>query len=299
MSKAGIIILNYNGWEDTIECINGLSCIKYPHMIIVVDNSSYDESYEQLQHRLGKEIVLIRNAKNLGYAGGNNVGLKYAVEHDCDFLCVLNNDTIIEEDFLTPCINELIEHSDTGFVGPTLIDYKTGLVQSTGGDISIKKAIATQKNRDAHYATLQERIECDYVGGACIVLKAEQLKRLGYIPESYFLFFEETEWCYKSKKRGYRNICLGKVCIKHKGSVSINKTDGLNGYLLNRNRIAFARRNCDKTSQALFIYVALVAKNIIRMIALRKDAIRNINAYYDGWNKKVDLKRFPFILIKE
>lgn len=299
MTKAGIVVLNYNGWQDTIECVKGLANVKYPKLIIVVDNCSSDDSYEELRKRLKQNVVLLKSTHNLGYAGGNNIGLRYALDKGCEYLCILNNDTIIEEDFLTPCIKELEEHSDTGFVGPTLIDYSTGLVQSTGGEIFIDKGKVTQKNRNVKYDMLQARIECDYVGGACIVLRSEYIRQIGFIPECYFLFFEETEWCYRSLKKGYKNICLGKTCIKHKGSVSIKRTVGLNEYLLNRNRIVFLRRNSNTWCHAFIIYMMLVAKNIVRFIAGRRDAISNIKAYHDGWNNKVDLKKYPFIVIKE
>lgn len=299
MNKAGIIILNYNGWEDTIECIKGLSNIKYPLLTIVVDNCSSDDSIKQLQGHLGQNAVLLKSVRNLGYAGGNNIGLKYAIEHGCDYLCVLNNDTVIDEDFLTPCIRELETHIDTGFVGPTLLDYTTGLVQSTGGDIFINKGEVTQKNKNTKYSSLPGRIECGYIGGACIVCRKETIDEIGYIPENYFLFYEETEWCYKYLMKGYKNICLGNTKIYHKGSISINKTTGLNDYLMKRNRIAFIRRNSSSTANAFTIYIALVVGNVLRLIAGRKDAIRNIKAYHDGWNKKIDLKRFPFIVLKK
>jgi len=299
MNKAGIIILNYNSWEDTIECINGCSNIKYPHIIIVVDNCSTDESYRQLSERLAPNIILLQTRTNLGYAGGNNVGIDYALKDGCLFICVLNNDTLIQEDFLTPCIEVLNRDPNIGFVGPTLIDYRTGLVQSTGGNVNLKRGLASQINNNKRYEDVPKYVKCDYICGACIICNKKTIEKVGYIPESYFLFFEETEWCYRAAKYGLINICLGDTKIVHKGSVSINKTEGLNGYLMCRNRVAFVRRNLDSRVMAYLFYTSLIWKNIIRFMLGRNDAIMNIKAYYDGWHKKVNTKNFPFIIINE
>ena len=299
MDKAGIIILNYNGYEDTINCVKSLSVIRYPSLIIVIDNCSSNNDYYKLKENLPAEVVLLRTDKNLGYAGGNNVGLKYAVKEGCSFLCILNNDTIVEEDFLTLCIEELIQDKNIGFIGPTLLDYETGLVQSTGGDIFIGKGKVTQKNNGCKASLLPKYIDCDYIGGACIVLRKDILNEIGYIPESYFLFFEETEWCYHAEKLRYHNICLGNTIIIHKGSESINKIEGLANYLFYRNKIAFIRRNCENKLQAFIIYLALLIKNFLLVPRYHNVSLERALACCDGWNKKVNLKKYPFIIINE
>lgn len=299
MGKAGIVILNYNGYQDTIECVKSLSVVDYPCIIVVVDNCSAGEDYEQLKNNLPSTVILLKTDRNIGYAAGNNVGLKYAVDHGCDYLCILNNDTFIEEDFLTPCINEIERDCEIGFIGPTLVDYYTGLVQSTGGDIFIAKGKVNRKNSGMILNEVPHYINCDYVGGACIVLKKKLLDEIGYIPESYFLFYEETEWCCRAKKEGYHNICLGYTKIRHKGSASIKKINGLNEYLINRNRIAFIRRNCNSKLWAFLIYLSLIIKSVFQIPRIHENAIKRIRSFYDGWNKKIDLNTYPFIVIKE
>lgn len=247
MDKVCIVILNYNNCEDTIECVQSLrSAINSEkYKIVIVDNASTNDSVSKLNNILSP-IEIIVSSENRGYAHGNNIGIKYAEQAGYEYICILNNDTIIDVDFIETCKNELKNSAQVAFVSPALVEYKdNNLIQSTGGDIFINKGIVTLKNHGARRIELPPKIESDYIGGACIMFRTSILKNIGYIPENYFLFFEETEWCYKAQKMGYKNICLTDSYIYHKGSVSIKSVSGLQEYLMARNRVVFVRRNID------------------------------------------------------
>lgn len=122
----------------------------------------------------------------------------------------------------------------------------------------------------------------------------------GLIPECYFLFFEETEWCYRAKKRGYKIISLGTAHIRHKGSVSIKQISGLNDYLLFRNECAFIRRNAMNILFAFFTYKYLSLREYAKYVIRRKKCyMDNLKALKDGWENKFDYEKYPFIVVNE
>ena len=296
------IILNYNGFADTKDCVISLfSAINMKqNEIVIIDNGSKDDSYNLLSQLKSEELPfhLIETGTNLGYARGNNIGIKYALNKGYKYVCILNNDTIIEENFLKSCIDYLETYNDVAFVGPTLLNYNNNRVQSTGGDIHIKTGKVTQKNSGRLQQDLPEIIEADYVGGACIIFSTRKMDKLGFIPEDYFLFFEETEWCYQAKKKGLRNVVINSTYIRHKGSASINKIDAFSTYMMNRNRVVFVRRNVDRR----MVYWLFLVYNIARIIhsSLKYDVshIKEIKYSLDGAFNLVD-KNYSFIKIEK
>lgn len=300
--KTCIIILNYNNYEDTIECINSLKKVIPIEMIdiVVVDNNSKDDSVKMIEAKF-QDIIMIKSKVNKGYAHGNNLGLDYALKNGYRYTCILNNDTIITKDFLKECISKIDENS--AFISPALMEYTDEeYIQSTGGDIIINRGIVTRKNYRMKREQLPDIIETDYVGGACMFFKTHIINELGFIPEEYFLFYEETEWCYKAKKLGYRNLCLTNTYIYHKGSVSINKIGGLSDYLMKRNRVVFVKRNIDSKGRYYLFISELFFKEILRVVFNKKESVNNIRAYLDGirgkFNKKYSEIMKDFLIMR-
>lgn len=299
MKSVCIVILNYNNYEDTIECINSVKDIEYKNYeIVVIDNCSSNDSVAELKKKFNDTIVLIENDKNLGYAGGNNVGLKYAYDYGFEYVCILNNDTVVKKDFLSKCVEYLEVNKEVAFVGPIVLEYTNDIVQSSGGRVLVKKGSMEQINTGKKRDEIECEIDCDYISGACMVFKTKLLQSQGYIPENYFLFYEETEWCYRVKKNGYRNVCINSTYIRHKGSISINQVDGLNAYLMARNRIVFYRRNIASGWKYVLFLVYLFMETIYRTIRYDFNYIRCLGYYYDGITNKIS-KRYPFILIRD
>lgn len=294
--KTGIVILNYNGSDDTLECVASLQkWVQRDVVVIVVDNDSTTENVEKLAVLSQTGVTVIYHNENCGYAAGNNIGIRHALKLNCDYICVLNNDTLIEEDFLTPCISFLQNHKDVAIVGPAILNIVGNHVQSTGGDIFIRTGTVTQKNAGVERNALPEIVECDYVGGACMVFNAKLIDEIGVIPEQYFLFFEETEWCYKAQKKGYRNVVLTTKYIRHKESASINKVGSLKDYLMTRNRTVFVKRNAAPLTFALFLCYCMM-QTLYRGIRYGKQYFLHFSYFYDGLVNRVNSK-YPFIKI--
>lgn len=269
----GFVILNFNAADDTLSCVECFPVAARGIKLFVIDNASTDGSFERLERSetLGARdyCELIQSGGNFGYAGGNNVGIRRALACDCTHVCVLNNDTIVDPVELAKLADYLDSDKDCAFVGPVLLESdSTGrTVQSAGASINLWTGDVSVRSGGVPRETLSGAFDCDYIGGACIMLRACDVEKLGLIPECYFLFFEETEWCLRAKRMGRRVVCCADASIVHKGSASIHKVGGLSGYLLTRNTMRFESRNASKLQCFIcFVYNALyfVAKSFVR-----------------------------------
>ena len=292
-----IIVLNYNNYKDTIECIKSLEALNYPnYKIVIIDNKSTDDSNVILKEKYSSKYKYIENSSNLGYGAGNNVGINYALNNNADYICILNNDTIVKADFLIKLVNYMECNLKCGIVGPVLLEHSNPKkVQSSGAVINLLQGDMSCINYNKDIGELEEEIiKCDYVGGACIVIRRQVIEEIGLIPEEYFLFYEETEWCYKAKKFGYDIICFTPAQIFHKGSVTINTINELSEYLLNRNKILFEKRNASFIILILF-YIYLIMKTLFNIIT-KKQGGKIIKYYFHGIFNLIDDK-YPFIYI--
>lgn len=294
--KVFIIILNFNSFQDTKECLQSLQQINYDNYeIVVVDNSSKDNSYEKLKEEFGSYNI-IRCNENLGYANGNNLGIKYALERDADYICVLNNDVVVERDFLTKIIKIMVDRKDIGIAGPCICNYEDkNIIQAMGANINLYSGLTQGKYKNYKYSDIPKRnILVDYLGGACFICRREVFEKIGLIPENYFLFFEETEFCYKAGKEGYKLICLYDSRIYHKGSSTISKYSGLSYYFLNRNRVVFIKRNANFFQKIIFsIYIFIEA---VGRIIIRKEPLTLIKNIISGF--KADVKNIDMEIVK-
>lgn len=298
--KLFVIILNYNGCQDTLDCVESVLRCDYKNLVtVVVDNASTDGSYPVFLGKLPAEVVLLRSETNIGYAGGNNIGIRYAQEQGAEYICVLNNDTVIHGDAFSKCVSFLQENPQAGFVGPVILEFHEDTVQSTGGDIHIRKGDVTLNNNGKLPSQLPDRIPCDYIGGACILMRTSLLDQVGLIPECYFLFFEETEWCFRAQQAGWENQCIPGAYVRHKGSASIDAIDGLHAYLMERNRVAFVRRNIGSKARFCLYLAYQLAKTLYRAIFRDRIYWRYLRYQVHGATNRIDKKRFPFIVIKD
>lgn len=299
MAQTAVILLNYNNFDDTADCLASLEQSAYrDFQVYLVDNCSPDGSGEALLHRYGDTCRVICTDENLGYAGGNNIGLKKAYQDGCSYFCILNNDTQVHPHMLGKLVEYLQEHEDCGIVSPAIMEYNDrDTVQSTGGKIIFKTGNVDMCNRGKKYSELAPLYHPDYVGGACMVCTRKVLETVGYIPEAYFLFYEETEWCYQTRKAGLDVVCCIKAQVYHKGSVSVNRIGGLSEYLMERNRMRFVCRNAALWEKLCFICYANL-RAIYRGIFRDKAYLRYLKFYFDGLFNRVD-KKFSFIRIAE
>jgi GT2 family glycosyltransferase len=293
--KVFVIILNFNSFKDTRECLESIKNIDYDNYeIIVVDNCSKDQSYTKLKEEF-PEYTMLKTHKNNGYAEGNNLGIKYALDKGADYICVLNNDVVVETNFLNKVIDVMEKEKNIGIAGPCICNYnEKNVIQAMGANINLYTGLTQGKFKGTKYEEIKkENIFVDYLGGACFVAKSEVFHKIGLIPENYFLFFEETEFCLKATRAGYKLLCVYDSRIYHKGSSTISKYSGLSYYFLNRNRVIFIRRNANIFQKFIFsIYIFIEA---LGRIILRREPIALIRNIIHGFRADIDTIDINFV----
>lgn len=203
-----IIILNWNSYEETIGCINSLEALAYPSFkILVIDNCSPDGSGQMLKNTMKNHEVVI-TGDNLGYAGGNNIGINRAIERDADYVWILNPDIRVEPESLSILIESMEKNLSIGAIGPRICDRDNRKkIFSDGGQIAPEEGYLTyHKNIGKDADTIASRginLDVGYVNGSAILLRADALKNIGGFREELFLYFEETDWCMRARNQGW------------------------------------------------------------------------------------------------
>jgi len=264
--KVSIIVLNWNGLGDTIECLESLKKITYPNYeVIVVDNGSRGNDAEVLGEKFGDYIHLIRNDKNYGYTGGNNIAIRCVVNHSApDYFLILNNDTIVAQDFLDQLVEVAESDASIGIVGPKVYYYNfPNRIQSAGGKVNMRIGQAPHigvKEIDAgQYDTQQE---VDYLFGCCLLIKKEAIQKVGLFDESYFCYWDETDYCFRAREAGYKVVYTPEAKIWHKAPMKLEvwdktpsrgKASGLPHYYMARNNFKFMRKHATKGQYRSFL----------------------------------------------
>lgn len=283
MEDCYIIVLNYNNAEDTLACLESMIRSGYPaDHIILVDNGSQEACVATIRKGMDQRIVLLETGSNLGYAAGNNVGIRYALERGASTVAVVNNDVIVNPDAIPECVSFLQSHPEVGIAGPTIIDYKSQTIYSCGATISrIEHKIANNEHGKT-YTPDDSVFYGDYVGGACLVFRADLVEKIGYLPECYFLFWEETEWCHSAKKAGYRIAGIKRAYVDHLGSATVNKVAGLTAYYMERNRMLYSKRTADNGFQLILSFLYNSLKAIGKGIFRNPGYFKYVSYYIDG-----------------
>ncbi len=212
------VILNTNRREDTLACLTSLADGRYPnHQIIVLDNASTDGSVEAIREQF-PAVQIISLTENLGYAGNNNVGIEAALEQGAAWVFVLNEDTILDPD----CIAKLVETGagdpQIGIVGPMVYHFdEPDVIQSAGGqfDASMQSAHIAQNEPDT--GQFPEPHDVDWISGCAIMLRREVIEQVGALDERFFYYWEETEWCLRASRAGWRISHVPQAKLWHKG----------------------------------------------------------------------------------
>lgn len=267
MSKTAIVLLNYNSSDETIECIKSLdSTLKNSESeIILVDNNSRQTEFTKLDKFLSSlnssenNIHLIKHKINSGFSGGNNVGIEYALKNNFEYVLILNNDTIVSDDFLDVLIKEIEDDKNNGIVVPKIYfakghefhkdKYKKEdlgkVIWYAGGKIDWDTVNGIHVGVDEvdNNSKYNSVVETDYATGACMLVKAELLKKIGLFDVKYFLYFEDSDLSMRFKNSGYKIKVVPTAIIWHKnaGSTGGSGSD-LQDYYISRNRMMFGMK---------------------------------------------------------
>ena len=280
MRKVFAIILNWNRKKDTIEClksVQNLATNNFQLEIVVVDNGSSDGSIEAVEKykqslRQGLKskfkFNIIENKKNLGFAEGNNVGMKYALKQGTDYILVLNNDTELHKNLLTELMKAAEKKKDGGAFSPKIYfakgyeyhkdRYKKSelgrVIWAAGGEVDWENVYGENRGVDEVDSGQYNKLaKVDFSSGACVLYRAKALRRVGLFDERYFAYYEDTELSVRMARRGWKNYYVPSAVLWHKVSQSSSIGSNLNDYFITRNRLLFGMKYARyRTKVALF-----------------------------------------------
>ena len=301
--KVSIIVLNWNGWQDTKECLNSLAEIDYQNYeIILVDNGSEDDSVERIKEYINqsaqnRKIKFLALNSNLGFAGGNNVGIKNALESGTDYIFLLNNDTIVEPDFLSELIKISESDKKIGIIGPKInfYDFKDR-IWFFGGKINWLLNKGTHIHYDELDKNLQDKpFESDYFTGCALLIKKEVIEKIRLMWNGYFLYYEDTDWNLKARKNGWKIMVAPNAKIYHKASRSAKENSFSYIYYHTRNGLYLAKRNGSFLIRicVYFLSVWIFFKQIIKLLFFpskkiwAKAVMNGIFDFYRGRTGKI------------
>lgn len=270
-----IVTVNFNQPEVTEALLKSLKEVNtYDNLeIIVVDNGSKTDPVPVWKHKY-PDIIFIRSEENTGFAGGNNLGIKYAKG---DYLFLINNDTEVTSTLIRQLAETMVTNPEIGILSPKIHYYDhPGMLQYAGYTsmnyyLARNACIGQFEEDKGQYDTLSGKT--GYAHGAAMMVRRAAMDKAGMMPENYFLYYEELDWCERIKKAGYEIHTNLHALIYHKESVSVGKKSALKEYFMNRNRILFIRKNASASSFfifCLYFMIAVVPRNMIQYV-LKKE----------------------------
>ena len=254
MIKVAIVIVNWNQPDLTVECLKSiydLRCKNYELQIVVVDNGSTDDSVKKIQ---SSKVTVIETGENLGFAGGNNVGITHAMENGADYICLLNNDTVVDPSLIEGLLKTYKEYPKAGAVSPKIYFAKGfefhknryekselgKVIWYAGGDMDWNNVYGSNHGVDEVDKGQFDSIrQTDFATGCCMMIPAKVFQEVGLLNEDYYLYLEDVELCQRIRNTKYKILYTPYTHLWHKVSQSSAIGSQLNDYFITRNRLSF------------------------------------------------------------
>jgi hypothetical protein len=218
-------------------CLDSVLKLEYPNFeTVVVDNNSTDGSLE-LAKSLFSRFYFIKNEKNIGFAAGNNIGIRWTLEKMADYVLLLNNDAVIQKDALSILIEEAEKNGKAGILSPLIFKGNTQEVWFAGG----KMKWLAMKNVHVNEQKSQDSYETQYITGCAMLIKKEVFQKIGLLDEDYFLYYEDADFCVRAKKSGFKILIAPSAEVYHYEKSEENREDKI--YWLVLSGILFFRKN--------------------------------------------------------
>jgi hypothetical protein len=259
--KVYVIVLNWNNAKDTIKCLKALKKDDYPnYKVLLVDNASTDDSVKKIK-KIFPNYEFILNKKNYGFAKGFNIGLKEGIKRGAAYVVALNNDVFVEKNFLAPLVSLAETDPKIGLAGPKVLDTQ-GKINSIGVEVNLDKGVFPGiGSGEKDHGQFNKVKEVKAIGGCCLFIKSDLMKKIGGIPEDYFFYYEETDFCMKTRKAGFKIFVEPNSVVRHRIGGSSNPEEGtFSKYYMIRNRLIFMHKYAPRASWVKFI-VRVTCKN--------------------------------------
>lgn len=268
-----IISVNYRQPQVSCDMLDTLTQLDYPALEVWLVDNGAEQNQEALYKRHYPDVRVITSAENLGFAGGNNLAISRA---NGKYLLLLNNDTLVPENFLTPLVAFLEQHPEVGIVSPKIYYHQTPqLIQYAGVPrmnfyTGRNANPAKQQPDDGSYSGV---FPTGYAHGACMLVRKTLFEQIGLLPERYFLYYEELDFCEQARRAGWEIYYFGESHIFHRESVTVGKHHPLKTYYMFRNRYLFMRRNSQMPAYGIFIlyYLGVAVPLNLAKYALKRE----------------------------
>ncbi len=263
--KVSIITLNWNGLEDTIECLESIKKITYPNYeVIVVDNGSEGNDTQVLEERFGDYIHLIKNDRNYGGPGGHNIGMRYALNNsNSDYLLLLDNDTVVDPEFLTEMVKVAGADPAIGIAGakiyyydePDRLQYLGGKIDLWKMDIVLTSGIIRERiigRKEVDRGQHDSIKEVEHIAFWCALFRIKSLESIGLLDERYFWGWGEVDYFIRAREAGCKIVYIPKAKVWHKYH-SANKIDGSLQYHTLKGLLQIMRHHASRWQYRLFL----------------------------------------------
>lgn len=298
MTKIAIIILNWNGKEFIFKCLDSLKKLKTSGIvleIVFVDNASTDNSVEMIKELIRPQtsnLKLILNQKNLGFAEGNNVGIRDALENGADFILILNPDTIVDKNLVVQLIKVAKSNSKIGIIGPKIYfapgyefhktrykpNEKGRVIWYAGGILEWQNVLASHRGVDeVDHGQYDQTGETDFVSGCAMLVRKEVFAKIGLFDPKYFLYWEDNDFCQRARKAGFKIFYTPGAKMFHLNAGSSASGGPLQEYYITRNRLLFGMRYAPFRSK-----LALIRESLKLLMIGRKWQKIGVRDFYLG-----------------
>ncbi len=282
-----IISVNYNQFEVTFDFLKSLRKITYPNYeVIIVDNASKEDPTKEINKQF-PEVKLIISKENLGFAGGNNLGIRTAKGK---YFMMLNNDTEVDPGFLEPLVQKMENDQKIGMVGSKVrFYYKPEIIQYAGATPMTKYTATSyfigygQKDK----GQFDKVCSTSFASGAAMMTSRKICEDVGLMAEFFFLYYEELDWQERIRKAGYKIYFVPESLIYHKESISVGKASALQAYWQTRNRLLLIRRNFSSFNVFIsIIYITFISTPYRFFKYLLQMRFRSIKVHFIaiGWH---------------
>ena len=285
--RVSIITINFNQLHHTLDLLRSLENVTYPDVeVIVVDNCSKQNPAAEINAKYPIVKVLVSDV-NLGFAGGNNLGIRQATG---EYILFLNNDTEVDPGFLEPLVELFESNPKAGAASSKILYYNSDNIIQYAGSTCVNpltgrnKRVGSMEKDRGQYDQLRET---DLAHGCAMMVPKRVIDKVGMMPELFFLYYEEIDWCETIKRGGYKIFYVPASKVFHKESMSVGKNSTLKTYYMTRNRLLFMRRNstgASKMISLLFFMFFALPKHVVTHLIKRET--EHVKAFLRGcaWN---------------
>ncbi|MGD8413462.1 MAG: glycosyltransferase family 2 protein [Candidatus Latescibacterota bacterium] len=221
--KVAVVVLNWNGKALTLDCIRSLLDIPTPNVeTIVVDNASSDGSVEAVRGEFGDRVVLTVNDHNLGFAAGNNAGIRTALDRGADLVLLLNNDTVVDAGLIDSLLRPFEGAPEVGIAGPKIYYYTPpDQIWFAGGELFLARGLSRHIGiREADRGQFDQQRDVDYVTGCALMARREVFETVGFLDPTYVAYYEDADFCVRARNAGFRVVYVPEGKVWHKISAS-------------------------------------------------------------------------------